>query len=364
MVNTPNIVTTEQSEVWEELLGLFPAELQDIHLRARYYRMYELNGDGSARLFVYRKQADCYIQPFLLRSVPAFDGFAGYYDIESAYGYAGPVSTTEDLTFLAEADAAFCDYCKEQNVITEFVRFHPLLRNHRFVSSGSTLQLIHLRDYVTVDLRSTATQAFEAYTPQNRNKIRKAENAGYRVHAQNSEASFGEFVHIYMENMKQLGASQQYYFSPAYFGSLQQLTLTDGVLLTVEGSEGAVGAGIFLKDGPWAHYFLSSVTPEGRKNGVGNLLLHEGINWARHSHCRTMHLGGGLSADPNDPLLTFKQNFSKETMPFYIGKRVHLKGEYDRLIAAWEDCYPQAKDKYTAILQRYHWTEKDLPSGH
>lgn len=358
------IITSSSAEEWDRAILQLPVELQDVHLTARYHHLYERNGDGDARLFVYEKDGQHYLLPFLLRPIPPSLSAGGFFDIESAYGYAGPVSTSTDPEFLKAADNAFLDYCREQKVVTEFIRYHPLLSNQRFVVEGQQLELIHLRDYVAVALSGTADTRWNEYSPQNRNKIRKAEKAGYGIFLDITAEKFNEFVRIYLENMRQLKAVKQYYFSPAYFESLRQLVLSDGTLLLVMKENRVEGAAVFLGYGRYAHYFLSSVTPEGRRNGVGNLLLHEGINWAAEKKYEVMHLGGGLTADSNDPLLVFKQNFSRKTLPFYIGKRIHDAGIYQQLIAAWEFLYPEAKGKFSAILQRYRWTKEDLPEVH
>jgi hypothetical protein len=39
--------------------------------------------------------------------------------------------------------------------------------------------------------------------------------------------------------------------------------------------------------------------------------------------------------NPDDRLFKFKTNFSKNTMPFYIGKRVHLKEIYENIKKEW-----------------------------
>jgi len=358
------IISASSNEEWDNEIAQLPADLQDIHLTARYHRMYEENGDGEARLFVYRTSVGQYVVPFLLRPVPSYLTPSALFDIESAYGYSGPVSSSLDAHFLREADQAFAEYCRDEKVVTEFVRFHPLLSNQRFLAADSTMQVIHLRDYVAVDLTQSSDERWENYTPQNRNKIRKAEKAGYYIHHDRTLASYDDFVRIYLENMRQLKAAPQYYFSPAYFTALRRLALSDGALLLVKQNEKVEGAAIFLGSGRWAHYFLSSVTPEGRRNGVGNLLLHKGLNLAADRGCLSMHLGGGLSADAHDPLLVFKQNFSRQSVPFYIGKRVHDATGYHQLISAWEEAVPEAKGKYGSILQRYRWTKADLPETH
>lgn len=363
-MSSARIITAMSNTEWDNEVAQLPIALQDIHLTARYHHLYEENGDGAARLFVFQRGSDRYLLPFLIRALPEHLSPKGYFDIESCYGYTGPVSSTESLDFIREAESTFLDYCRRQKVVSEFIRFHPLLFNQRFVSPDSGMQLLHLRDYVAVDLSINADSRFAQYTPQNRNKIRKAEKAGYNIQYDRSLEKYEEFVRIYLENMVQLKAARQYYFSPAYFSALRKLVATDGALLLAVNDSGVEGAAVFLGRGKYAHYFLSSVTPEGRQSGVGNLLLHEGLNWAADQGFSAMHLGGGISAATDDPLLVFKQNFSKQMLPFYIGKRILDQKVYDDVIESWELNLPEAKGKFGAILQRYRWSKSDLPATH
>lgn len=56
-------------------------------------------GDGDAELFEYAMDGDRLIHPFIRRAVPGTE----WSDIESAYGYAGPLSTTRRPEFIAAA---------------------------------------------------------------------------------------------------------------------------------------------------------------------------------------------------------------------------------------------------------------------
>jgi GNAT superfamily N-acetyltransferase len=359
-VRQSQVIPAADPKAWDAVLDRFPPHLNDIHLTARYHHLYERNGDGQARLFAFQDAGEWYCTPFLIRPVDPFLAGEGIQDIETAYGYAGPVSTTEDAGFLASADEAFREFCRQEMVVTEFVRFHPLMQNQRFIPPSAGMQVVRLRDYVTVDLSAGTGQRMERYTPQNRNKLRKAEKADIHIVEDPTVAHFSTFVDIYLENMRQLGAARMYYFSESYFHELRELVRKDGVLLLALGPSGVHGAAVFLLHGPWSHYFLSSVTSEGRQLGVGNLLLHEGINWAADRGAKVMHLGGGLTADPEDPLLSFKMNFSRDTVPFHIGKRIHDADKYRAIIEAWEYRHGVSEGSFGSILQRYRWNEEDL----
>lgn len=363
MIQRVDVIGTTDASGWESVLAAFPSHLQDIHFTARYHRMYEANGDGTAMLFVYREADETYAYPFLCRPVPSglIDG--DYFDIESAYGYGGPLSTTTDPSFLHAADQAFRNFTRERSIVTEFVRFHPLIGNHGFVAGDSGLKVVHLRDYVAVNLRVPETELLAGYTSQNRNKIRKAEKSGVVITQDMTMSRFDEFIRIYIDNMRQLGASSLYFFSEDYFAGLRELLKTDGMLYFADGTSGCLGAAAFLHNNTWAHYFLSSATPEGKKLAAGNALLHAGIIACRQRGCATMHLGGGLTGTEDDALLVFKRNFSSMRVPYYIGKRIHLDGVYQRIMESWDRNHPGYSQQYSSILQRYRWKSGDFPQN-
>jgi len=350
------IVDLAGAERWNYFIQQLPPAFQDIHFTAEYHRMYEMNGDGKAILFVRQANEKLFFYPFMLRPV---DG-TPWFDIETVYGYTGPVSSTNDATFLHETDEQFRAFCKERNVVSEFVRFHPLLQNQQVAVHSKGMSVIGLREYVWVDLSKTIGDLEGKYSSQNRNKIRKAEKNGVKIIEDKSGEQFDEFVRIYSENMQNLNASSLYYFSPVYFDCLRELVRSNGTLLLALHDKQFIAAAVFLRGKAMGHYFLSSATPEGKSFAAANLLLHQGIRWCREKGLKQLHLGGGMSSDERDPLLVFKKNFSRETATFYIGKRIHREDIYRKLCEAWDREFAPASAGFSHMLQRYRLTEKDV----
>lgn len=355
-----SILTSADEQSWNSIFNDLPVTLRDINYTFDYHLLYEKNGDGEIRSFVFRKDGNIYFYPFLLRKINVDGKPSVYKDIETVYGYTGPIANTTDKKFIDEADQAFREFCNSEKIITEFVRFNPLLQNQKLVEGVAGLQIITLRDYVAVDLSHTADGIFAAYSAQNRNKIRKAEKVGAKIVIDHELKNFDAFVSIYLENMERLHATKMYFFSAEFFKGLKELTKKSGVLLHAMMDGQIVGSTVFFKSNQYSHYFLSSATEFGRKNAVSNLMLHEGLLWAKRNGATIMHLGGGVSADEKDPLLVFKKNFSGKIVKFCIGKRVHDEKAYAELTGKWDLQFPEQAMKYKSILQRYRLTKEDL----
>ena len=256
-------------------------------------------------------------RPFLLEHEGAF--FAGIEredprDVVTPYGYGGP--TGGDGSFWP----AYEEWCRERGAITTFVRFHPLYANQR----GAP---IHVEELVpTVAWRLDPERDLLAGLHwKHRNKVRKAENAGATV---SERDGLGEFVALYEDTMRRVGADAFYFFQPAYWERLAELPLVrfDG---EIDGD--VVASALCLATPPWLHYHLSGTTDTGRSTGSSTLVLLEAARWAQAQGYERFHLGGGLGGKA-DSLHHFKARFDPEGLvPAAIGKAIHDEQAYRRL---------------------------------
>lgn len=348
-----NILSSVSKTEWDHFFQKLPVQLRDINFTYDYHHVYKKNGDGEMLLFIFSDSDNIFYYPFFKKEIFLNGRFTGYYDVETVYGYSGPVSGSADRSFIATADEALREYFLEEKVICEFIRFHPLVNNHETGKMMQNISVIPLRDYVTVDTSLTQDQILSGYTSQNRNKIRKAEAAGVSIVEDVHLEHFDNFKNIYLENMRRLNAAPMYFFSDEFFIELKKLLKLSGRLIHAKSGNEILGSTAFLAMESYAHYFLSSATEEGRKMGVSNLMLNNGILDANKKGYVRMHLGGGVTGMENDPLLVFKKNFSKTLVKFYIGKRVHNIEKYSEIVAEWDSTHPVEAITHKSVLQRY-----------
>ena len=102
-----------------------------------------------------------------------------YFDLETPYGYGGPLV---DGTFPVNSQQAFInqllEYCKSKNIVSQFIRFHPLLNNHKEFNEITDNKYLH--DTIFMDT-SSVDLIFSNMDSKNRNMIRKAKKAGVQV---------------------------------------------------------------------------------------------------------------------------------------------------------------------------------------
>lgn len=328
---------------WDVYISKMPKEKQDIYFSREYYVMEQEQENGQGKLFVYEDdKGNVGIYPFILRKIDSdiLDGV--YYDIESAYGYGGPVLNSDDEIFAAEFEKEFVSYCRENNIIAEFIRFHPLIENHGVFKENITV--LENRTTVWLDLEKSEDEIWmKEVSTQNRNTIRKCIKNELRVEVSDN---YLEFVEIYNATMDKVGAGSFYYFDKNYYKKISESD--EYTLLKVVHNEETIAAAIFIGFGEYFHYHLAGSKKECLRLSPNNLLLWEAIKFGKSKGYKKMHFGGGLTNSEEDNLFRFKKKYSSTVAKFYIGKRVHNEEVYETLIKNWEE---KNNTKATILLQ-------------
>ncbi|MBW6409470.1 lipid II:glycine glycyltransferase FemX [Clostridium weizhouense] len=318
------------SNKWNRYINKLSPQFRDIYFTSEYYKLYEANGNSFGKLFIYKDKDNLAIYPFLINTINGYELDNSYYDIETAYGYGGPIVNTSDINFVRKFERIFKEYCFQNNIIAEFIRFHPFLNNHNLFRDN--IKVVHNRTTTYINLDKSIEEIWKNdITSKNRNVIRKAQKLGLTV---NFDSNLEQFKNVYKITMDKVKASPKYYFSEEYFNNLTKL---DNVCISVNLGDLTIASSIFLKGYTNFHYHLSGSLKEYLKYSPNNFLLWTAIKYAKNNKFHKFHFGGGLTDNINDNLYKFKKSFCKNTADFYIGKRVHNKEVYDYLINKWEN---------------------------
>ncbi len=320
------ILTTRDAEAWNGYLARLPGA--DIYHTPEYHAAHEANGDGTALCFVAEEGENLLLHPFMLRDIPG----TGWRDIETVYGYGGPLANQGAGSFLRMASACWVEYCRRIRVVAEFIRFNPISGNHALYHPLATKD----RETVVLDLSGTPADLMARYSKRHRNMIRRAEREGLVCWQLCTGREIPPaFIDLYSRTMARCAATEYYSFGPAYFDALRH-GLGDRLLLFgVQGGTTLSAAAIFMRYGDRLHYHLAGSDPNSPGYGDNNLLLHTAALWGQANGCRWLHLGGGRTPNPGDSLLHFKSSVSSERRVFYTGRRVHNQAAYDQLCGEW-----------------------------
>ena len=240
-----------------------------------------------------------------------------YFDLSTAYGYGGYWTNSSDQEFLQKAMREFSRWCFEQNIIADFVRFHPLLFDATIFESEFSF-FTRNNETVVVDLSLSAEERWSTYSSGTRNILRRCQ----RDLEVREASELDSFITLYYETMKRNAVGDFYYFDKTYFENLLEI---DEVRLWEVSYDGELAsAGFFMYSDDIGHYHLSANNSSLSKHNANYLLLEHAISYGRESGRKLLHLGGGRTPDPADGLFRFKKKFNPEgAVPFYIGGNVH-----------------------------------------
>lgn len=343
------IFNLQNTSAWTEALRFLKTDLRDVYFLPEYYSLYQNYGEGEAMCFVFEKNGELALYPFLKNAITplGYELNKEYYDIQGAYGYNGLVASTGDSSFLVAFWEEFDTWCQENNIVAEFMRFHPLLKNHRIASPQ--MKTFYSRHTVALALTDDDIWMHQI-SSKNRNMIRKAEKEGVIIVESDDYESFRI---LYDATMADLHAEDFYFFPPKYYEEYKQ-TFKENSMLCLAMLDGKVIAGsMFMFSDDYAHYHLSARDREYSRYAANNLIIWYGIQKAKKRGCKWFHFGGGTTGEDDDTLLRFKKEFSKTLCEFWIGKRVHNQEIYDQIVEQWKTKHPESYERNHVKLLGY-----------
>ncbi|MGL5543073.1 MAG: lipid II:glycine glycyltransferase FemX [Fusobacteriaceae bacterium] len=304
----------------------------DIYFKEEYGKIYELNGEGKLETFQLKSEWGTVIYHFLKKDIPVELG-EKYYDITTPYGYGGPLFLDfEDENSLAllkkEFHEKFSEYCSRENIVSEFVRFHPIVKNHVYMEDY--MDVSYNRDTICIEIEGEDEEKiWESFTCKCRNNLNKAFRNNLTVQITHDVETFHD---IYIKTMERNCASSYYYFSQEFFQNTLKL-LGEGAKIFLAYHEGRAVSGILvIHNGEYMHDHFSGTDPEYRDLGANNMLVYEAAKWGARNGKKYFHLGGGCTGN-GDCLFRYKSTFTKkEPYHFYIGKKIQNPEIYRRLV--------------------------------
>lgn len=246
-------------------------------------------------------------------------------DLQSAYGYGGPVADCDDLSFRTDAWRACVQACKERGIVVEFVRLHPLASWQAY--SGT---VVPDRQVVAIDVSSGNWR--ESYEVRCRTAIRKAMKAGVEVIEHPLQDVSGRFANYYRDGMQRIGATSFYLFNDKYFQAMSRVPGLRLLACVLDGEW--LAAGLFLTGGDCIEYHLSATSERGRQLSATNLLIDAAAQLASDQGLSMLYLGGGTDALPDNALLRFKASFSPLRLTYCYGYAIHDQANYSKLRAS------------------------------
>jgi sugar O-acyltransferase (sialic acid O-acetyltransferase NeuD family) len=311
----------------------------DFYHLPEYVRLEAEQSVGTATAF-YAEQGEArFLIPLVLCRSPFSRGASpAWQDATSPYGYACPLLLTDGDGPSGEEQLerfweAFRTAGKAQNIVTVFLRLHPLLplptkpleKNGQLVRHGQTIYL---------DLNTDADKILAGYCRNHRRDLRRIAAAGFQV-ALDHWDHYPQFIEIYRSTMKRRDAEDMYFFEGNYFERLREALGENLHLATVVSPLGEIAGGeIFVSTCGIVQNHLSGTADGFHRFAPAKLLTNHVRRWAQSQGEKLFHLGGGLGGR-EDSLFQFKAGFSSHRADFYTYRIVLDPSKYQQLVERW-----------------------------
>jgi hypothetical protein len=294
--------------------------LPDVYFEYSYVKLTAQIENGQPQAAYLQTTNGSVFFPYIVRSISN-----DFCDIITPYGYGGVITDNRDL--LPVIYKHFFNHCIENKIVTQTIRYNPLLKNQQFADSNITLQ--YIRKTVGIDLRAPLINLVSGYETNVRSRIKQAYNHDIVIKKSNNKEEIHQFIRLYYLTMDRNNANKWYYFTEKYFFDLCECDFVH--LFVAIYQERIIAATIILTSKYFGHYHLAASDNNYINLHPNHLLIHEVAEWLKSEGKKIFHLGGGLNE--NDNLFKFKKSFSNKLFfDFYLGRSIFLQNEYDTLV--------------------------------
>jgi len=125
----------EDETKWLYIVKQFKSH--DVYYLPQYVKAFQIHGDGETMLFYYQGKNTRAVNVVMKRDIAGFGHFADrldentLFDLYTPYGYGGfLLEGDRGDAALKELDMEYSTWCKNHGIVSEFVRFHPMLNNY------------------------------------------------------------------------------------------------------------------------------------------------------------------------------------------------------------------------------------------
>jgi len=281
---------------WDSRLAGLPISQRDLHFEPAYVAAYAAEMETHAFCAFYTSYELFTIQPFIVLK----NRYIGH-----AYGYGGVICNGRLTLHIAEFAAHFRRWM-DQNSFGERTRSHPFC--------GTTYGRQE-KNIVYMDL-SIDPEA----------ELRKGHKSSLAV-ARRSNITIEPcdeldlFRDMYLTTMNRLEASEYWMFSDKLLPALKAAYPTGFQFLLAKVNDEPEAGCILLGAHQTCYYHYAGSYGRHRNIGVGQAVVIEAARWAKARGYTRLHLGGGTTADPKDPLFIFKSGFSRRRAWVYKYER-------------------------------------------
>jgi len=302
-----------------------------------YIKVLETYYGDEAELLIFGNEQEFMYHPYFKRKLDKLPfsshkscnlDLSSYCDIVSSWYYGGPLCSIQNGPKQNELSAKFIEefhrYCLETNIVSEFIRFDPILDNH--LPFIGLIDIQKNRETVCVDLKESEEEIWGNFEGRNRTSIRRAKKSGIKIERSTREKDIIEFSKIYAVEMERKNAPQHYRFHLPFFNKMMSCLDSKISLFLAKIDDKMIGGSLCTHAHGIVNDMLMASLFEYWKYQPNNLILYEAILWSKRNGHNIFDLQGG-----RDGVFKFKKSFSRTRKNFHTSSIVHNNHIYEKL---------------------------------
>lgn len=333
---TLTCLTVKDRDAWLALLKQLPSDQRDIHYHPDYLAIYEKTYADQAFLVVWTGQDGTIFKPIMMRNIPTDISSTKCCDFASVYGYGGPLAvgnpSARDIQDFAQG---FQDFAQQNAAVTDFALLNPKFTDAHKQNLPATQPVDYRKEVVVADLTPSLPAIWARIDDRQRKAVLSARKAGVEIIASDgSDADYDAYYVRYLDTMGTVNARAFWHFPDDYFHNCRDCLGAENVTLLHARYHGEIIASFFhIHMYDTVYYHFSCADLAARKLNPTPLLMLDSLIWAKGAGFKWFHLGGGRT-DGADPLFTFKNSFSHQTLPLYSTQSILDPTAYESLTTA------------------------------
>ena len=309
----------------------------DIYFKKEYGKICEYVDDGICEIFECKTENGLIKNMFIKRPVLWLVDGVQYYDIVTPYGYGGPIIYEEinKEELLKDYEKKFQEYCLENNIVCEFIRWHPIYNNQK--EFNKIYENIYSRHTIGTNIKDYDDPVQSEFSKSARREMKNSIKLGVTCSVHPNPEDLSIFRKLYEETMDRNNAEKMYYFPDEYY-KLITTTLKPYIMeVRAHYNNEIIASELYFTAGKVIHAHLLGSNQTFLELGGGVLLEATAAKWGKEKGYLYIHHGGGRTSAEDDSLYLYKKKFGKNTeFDFYIGKKIWNEKLYNKIIKTRE----------------------------
>lgn len=303
----------------------------DIYFLPEWGTLFQKHDGGEVCVFDFENEKGRVFYQFNKRRISSERENEVYYDTVTVYGFNGPVVLKDESgnrnALIEDFNRAFQEYCMENKIVSEYIRFSPWIKNHEDFKEIYTLSYNNYTLYTDLSNDDFFNTQF---CSKIRNLIRKSAANGVTVEYDFTGSSIDRFSELYNIMAEKNGISSYYIFAEDFLKNSFTALGDKQFIINAKFEGKTISSAMFLQHGKLMHYHLAANDPAYYSLNANSLILNEACKWGVKNNKSALHLGGAFS----EQLFSFKKQFTKNAgLDFYVGKKIRQEEVYGRLVS-------------------------------